>query len=198
MPGWYAVIESHRLTAAGSPASSKPPDFLTLTETVETLENAGLAPVGLIASSDHDWGRYESLQWLTLENWLRENPDDHPEADEFRERAATTASGISGGSAGSSLGRSSSGASPDRPASAGSAAELQTVLLHAFVPEPEAALGTAHGPGRAQDELAAQHAFEAHPAHERDELLVERAVERPDALHQTLLNTPTTRPSTRT
>jgi hypothetical protein len=85
MPGWYAVIESHRLTAAGSPASSKPPDFLTRTETVETLENAGLAPVGLIASSDDDWDRHESLHWLTLDKWLRENSDD-PDADEFRER----------------------------------------------------------------------------------------------------------------
>jgi hypothetical protein len=60
-------------------------DFLTLTATVETLENADLAPVGLIASSDDDWVRYESLHWLTLDNWLRENPDD-PDADEFRER----------------------------------------------------------------------------------------------------------------
>lgn len=60
-------------------------DFLTLTETVETLENADLAPVGLISSSDDDWDRYESLRWLTLDSWLRENPDD-PDADEFRER----------------------------------------------------------------------------------------------------------------
>lgn len=60
-------------------------DFVTLAETVDRFETAGLAVVGLIASSQDDWDRYESLHWLTLDEWLREHPDD-PQADEFRER----------------------------------------------------------------------------------------------------------------
>jgi precorrin-6B methylase 2 len=60
-------------------------DFVTLAETVERLEAANLELVGLLASTVDDWDRYESLHWLTLENWLRENPDD-PDAAAFREQ----------------------------------------------------------------------------------------------------------------
>jgi SAM-dependent methyltransferase len=60
-------------------------EFLPLAETVELFESAGVEVVALIASSEDDWDRYESLQWLTLEEWLAANPD-HPQAEEFRER----------------------------------------------------------------------------------------------------------------
>ena len=43
--------------------------------------------VSLIASSEDDWDRYESLQWQTLDRWLAANPDD-PQAEEFRARGA--------------------------------------------------------------------------------------------------------------
>jgi SAM-dependent methyltransferase len=59
-------------------------DFVTLAETVDRVEAAGLALVGLIDSSHDDWDRYESLHWLALEEWLHEHPDD-PQAEEFRE-----------------------------------------------------------------------------------------------------------------
>lgn len=59
-------------------------EFVTLAETVARFETAGLSFVGLIDSSRDDWDRYESLHWLTLEEWLREHPDD-PDAAEFRE-----------------------------------------------------------------------------------------------------------------
>jgi hypothetical protein len=49
------------------------------------FEAAGLAPVGLIAASDDDWDRYESLHWRALEEWLAANRDD-PEAAGIRER----------------------------------------------------------------------------------------------------------------
>jgi hypothetical protein len=39
----------------------------------------------MIAASEDDWDRYETLHWLALEEWLAANPDD-PEAEEFRER----------------------------------------------------------------------------------------------------------------
>jgi SAM-dependent methyltransferase len=59
--------------------------WLPLQETVARVESAGLALVGLIAASDDDWDRYESLHWRALEEWLAEHPDD-PEAPGIRER----------------------------------------------------------------------------------------------------------------
>ena len=62
-------------------------DWLPLQDTVERAESAGVRLVSLIASSEDDWDRYESLHWQTLDNWLAANPD-HPQAEEFRERGA--------------------------------------------------------------------------------------------------------------
>jgi SAM-dependent methyltransferase len=62
--------------------------YVTLPDTVAKFEAAGLAPVGIIAASDDDWDRYESLHWRALEEWLHENPDD-PEAPGIRERLET-------------------------------------------------------------------------------------------------------------
>lgn len=59
--------------------------WVTLPETIARFESAGLAPVGLIAASEDDWDRYESLHWRALEEWLHANPDD-PEAPGIRER----------------------------------------------------------------------------------------------------------------
>lgn len=61
--------------------------WVTLPQTVGKFEAAGLAPVGIIAASDDDWDRYESLHWQTLDDWLAQNPD-HPQAEEFRARGA--------------------------------------------------------------------------------------------------------------
>jgi methyltransferase family protein len=59
--------------------------LVPLAETVERFESAGVELVSLIASSQDDWDRYESLHWATLDEWLAANPDD-PQAEEFRER----------------------------------------------------------------------------------------------------------------
>ena len=56
---------------------------MTLPETVERIERTAVEVVSLIASSEDDWDRYESLRWLTLDEWLTANPAD-PQADEFR------------------------------------------------------------------------------------------------------------------
>src|SRR5256714_9185956 len=58
--------------------------YVTLAETVGRFESAGLAPEALIASSDDDWDRYESLHWSALEEWLAGNPAD-PDAPRIRE-----------------------------------------------------------------------------------------------------------------
>jgi SAM-dependent methyltransferase len=57
--------------------------YVSLAETVQTLENARLAAVGLIAASRDDWDRYESLHWRAVEDWLDEHPGD-PEAPAIR------------------------------------------------------------------------------------------------------------------
>jgi len=62
-------------------------EFLPLPETIERAESAGVRVVSLIASSDDDWDRYESLHWEVLDEWLAANPD-HPQAREFRARGA--------------------------------------------------------------------------------------------------------------
>jgi SAM-dependent methyltransferase len=60
-------------------------EYVDLPQTVERFEQAGLALTGLIASSDDDWDRYESLHWRAVEEWLAAHPDD-PIAPAFRRR----------------------------------------------------------------------------------------------------------------
>jgi SAM-dependent methyltransferase len=59
--------------------------FVSLHETAQRLNAAGLVLVALIASNEDDWDRYESLHWRALEEWLAEHPND-PDAHEIRER----------------------------------------------------------------------------------------------------------------
>jgi hypothetical protein len=68
------------------PHEYEPPEgygFADLSETVERFESSGTELVTMIASSQDDWDRYVSLQWSTLERWLRRNPAD-PDAQQFR------------------------------------------------------------------------------------------------------------------
>jgi hypothetical protein len=57
--------------------------FTTLEGTVDVFESGGLRTVAVIASSDDDWDRYETLHWRAVETWLAESPDD-PDRDEVR------------------------------------------------------------------------------------------------------------------
>jgi SAM-dependent methyltransferase len=59
--------------------------FLPLDATVARFESAGLATTALIAASEDDWDRYESLHWRAVEEWLAEHPD-HPDAGAIREQ----------------------------------------------------------------------------------------------------------------
>jgi SAM-dependent methyltransferase len=80
--------------AAAHPAEEPRVDeqaWLPLPETIERAESAGVRVVSLIASSQDDWDRYESLHWLALDEWLAANPD-HSQADEFRARGAANRS----------------------------------------------------------------------------------------------------------
>lgn len=59
--------------------------FTSLEGTVTVVESGGLAIVTVVASSEDDWDRYETLHWRACEEWLAEHPDD-PDADEIRTR----------------------------------------------------------------------------------------------------------------
>jgi len=61
--------------------------WTTLAGTVTIFENSDLPVVSLIASSEDDWDRYETLHWRACAEWLAKNPDD-PDADDIRRRSA--------------------------------------------------------------------------------------------------------------
>ncbi len=72
---------------AGERERTDESEWLPLLETVERFESTGVHVVSLIASSQDDWDRYETLKWQTFDEWLAANPG-HPQADEFRARGA--------------------------------------------------------------------------------------------------------------
>ena len=57
--------------------------WTTLEGTIAAFETSGLPVVSLIAASEDDWDRYETLHWQAAERWLAANPDD-PNAPEVR------------------------------------------------------------------------------------------------------------------
>ena len=59
--------------------------WTTLEGTVTVFETSGQSVVSVLASSEDDWDRYETLHWQAVERWLEENPDD-PDAPDVRDR----------------------------------------------------------------------------------------------------------------
>lgn len=59
--------------------------WTTFEGTVVVFETSGLPVVSVIASSEDDWDRYETLHWQAVEHWLEANPED-PDAPEIRSR----------------------------------------------------------------------------------------------------------------
>jgi SAM-dependent methyltransferase len=59
--------------------------FVSLPETVARLESAGVHLTGIIAASQDDWDRYESLHWRAVEEWLAANPG-HADVASIRDR----------------------------------------------------------------------------------------------------------------
>ncbi|MGZ8694010.1 MAG: SAM-dependent methyltransferase [Gaiellaceae bacterium] len=57
--------------------------WVDLAGTTQRLVDAGFALTGVIAASQDDWDRYESLHWRAIEEWLAENTD-HSDAEEIR------------------------------------------------------------------------------------------------------------------
>ena len=58
--------------------------YTSLEQTVAAIEAHGVRVVGVIAASQDDWDRYETLHWRTVEEWLAEHGHD-PAVDQVRE-----------------------------------------------------------------------------------------------------------------
>ena len=82
-PGGHVAIGEPFWRETPLPDGLPDEGFVSLSETAKRFEDAGLAVIGLIASSADDWDHYESLHWRAIEEWLAEHAD-HPSAGEFR------------------------------------------------------------------------------------------------------------------
>ena len=86
-PGGYVVVGEpywRRLPLPDDYEDRNDP-WTTLDGTVTIFETSGLPVISVIASSEDDWDRYETLHWQAVEQWLAESPDD-PDAREIQMR----------------------------------------------------------------------------------------------------------------
>lgn len=93
-PGGYVVVGEPYWLSLPLPDdyADRGDPWTTLDGTVAMFEATGIPVVSVIASSEDDWDRYETLHWRAVEHWLAANPDD-PDTDEVRlwhERAKRT------------------------------------------------------------------------------------------------------------
>jgi SAM-dependent methyltransferase len=86
--GGYVVVGEPYWRRWPLPDGIEDEGYVPLRETVGRFEGNGLGIETLIASSEDDWDRYETLHWRALEDWLATNPDD-PDAPEIRTRHET-------------------------------------------------------------------------------------------------------------
>ena len=69
------------------PDGVDPEGYVQLAETAGRLEGEGFTLTGLVAASEDDWDRYESLHWRAMEEWLAEQPDEELRARHEQRRA---------------------------------------------------------------------------------------------------------------
>jgi cyclopropane fatty-acyl-phospholipid synthase-like methyltransferase len=86
-PGGYLAVGEPFWRRLPLPADYGDRDqpWTTLDGTVTIFETSGMPVVSVIASSEDDWDRYETLHWQAVERWLAANPDD-ADAAEIRSR----------------------------------------------------------------------------------------------------------------
>jgi SAM-dependent methyltransferase len=51
-------------------------DWVSLVGTHQRFDQAGFDLVEMVLSNTDDWDRYVAAQWRTVDDWLRQNPDD--------------------------------------------------------------------------------------------------------------------------
>lgn len=84
-PGGYVAVGEPYWREWPLPERVEPDAFASLEDTVARFETSGVAVTGIIAASEDDWDRYESLHWRAIEEWLAGH-GDHPHAEDFRTR----------------------------------------------------------------------------------------------------------------
>lgn len=57
--------------------------FATLAGTLDRFEQAGTELVEMVMANPDTWDRYEAAKWMTIHQWLKNNPDD-PDSGELR------------------------------------------------------------------------------------------------------------------
>jgi SAM-dependent methyltransferase len=82
-PGGHVVVGEPYLRALPVPEDYEEGrgPYTTLEGTVTIVDSGALRTVAVIASSEDDWDRYETLHWRAVEEWLAENPDDPDATD---------------------------------------------------------------------------------------------------------------------
>lgn len=93
-PGGHVVVGEPfwRRTPLPDDYGDREEPFTTLEGTVDVMESGALRVVTVIASSEDDFDRYETLHWRAVEEWLATSPED-PDARDVRamhERAKRT------------------------------------------------------------------------------------------------------------
>jgi hypothetical protein len=86
-PGGFVAIGEPYWRRWPLPPDADAQGYVDFEATVARFEGAGLALTGIIASSEDDWDRYESLHWRAAEEWLSEHPDEAMRARHERFRA---------------------------------------------------------------------------------------------------------------
>ncbi len=79
--GHVAIGDTFRRSAASDEADGP---SLSLAELVDTMAGSGLAPITVLESSADEWHNYTSLMWLSVEDWIQDNPS-HSEVERFRQ-----------------------------------------------------------------------------------------------------------------
>ena len=84
-PGGYVVVGEPYWRTLPLPEdyADRTQPRTTLEGTIVAFETSGLPVVSVIAASQDDWDRYETLHWQAAERWLAANPDD-PNVSEVR------------------------------------------------------------------------------------------------------------------
>lgn len=77
-PFWHETPPKEAYAALDVEADT----FTTLEGTLERFDSLGLSLVEMVLANKDGWDRYEAQQWLTVDNYLRQHPDE-PEAKEL-------------------------------------------------------------------------------------------------------------------
>ena len=79
-PYWIEIPPEAAYAALGL----KPDDYATLDITLDRLESSGLNLVEMVLADHYGWDRYEAPQWMAIDDFLRNNPND-ADASELKE-----------------------------------------------------------------------------------------------------------------